>query len=181
MSVKTEVTNTIAAFFVVLGCILLSALLSVLTEIPSLFILAALLGIVWFKDKGHRQRALALWRETSTAKKFWVGFAALLVYGMISSAFQEPPQLTAEQAHVQRIEQHFSKWDGSHEGLTPIIKASMHNPESYEHVKTTYVDGGETLQVTTAFRGTNAFGAVVTQSAYAVVDLNGNVLSHSLQ
>lgn len=179
MSLKTEVINYIAAGFVVLGCILVSALIGALTGISSLLILAILLAVVWFKDKGHRQRALALWQDTSTGKKLVVGFAALVVYGMISSAFQEPPQLSPDQARKQRLEQHFSKWDGSHERLTPIIKASMHNPDSFEHVKTTYRDQGETLLVTTQFRGTNAFGAVVTQTIRAVVDLNGNVLSTS--
>jgi len=77
----------------------------------------------------------------------------------------------------RRIETNFSGWDGSHRGLTKVIKASMNNPKSYEHVETVYWDRGDHLIVQTTFRGTNAFGGVVTNWVKAKVDLDGNVLA----
>lgn len=76
-----------------------------------------------------------------------------------------------------QIEVGFSAWDGSHIGLTKIIKASMNDPESYKHVETTYWDMGDYLVVKTTFRGKNAFGGVVTNQVKAMTDINGNVIS----
>ncbi len=77
---------------------------------------------------------------------------------------------------TELIEKSFSGWDGSHKGLEQVIKASMHNPRSYEHVATKYWDMGDYLVVSTQYRGTNVFGAVVTNWAKAKVDLSGDVL-----
>ena len=52
----------------------------------------------------------------------------------------------------------------------------MNNPDSYEHVETRYTDMGDHLRVATKYRGTNAFGGVVTQTTVADVDDNGNVI-----
>lgn len=70
----------------------------------------------------------------------------------------------------------FSKWDGSHLALTKIIKDSMNDPKSYEHVKTVYSDKGDRLVIRTTFRGKNAFGGVVKNWVIAEADLKGNVL-----
>jgi hypothetical protein len=51
----------------------------------------------------------------------------------------------------------------------------MNNPDSYKHVKTVYWDMGDYLKVETTFRGTNAFGGIVTNSIGAKVDLDGNI------
>jgi len=83
---------------------------------------------------------------------------------------------TPEQLRTEQIEKEFSAWDGSHRGLTEVIKKSMNDPKSYEHVETRYIDKGDHLIVTTEFRGKNAFGGVVKNSVIAKVDLNGNVL-----
>lgn len=77
----------------------------------------------------------------------------------------------------EKIEEHFSAWDGSHRGLTKLIKESMNDPKSYQHVETRYADKGDYLIVVTTFRGKNAFGGVVKNSVTAKVDLNGNVIS----
>jgi hypothetical protein len=82
----------------------------------------------------------------------------------------------AEEARKEQIEKHFSAWDGSHRGLTEVIKKSMNDPNSYEHAETRYIDRGDHLIVITEFRGKNAFGGVVKNSVTAKVDLNGNVV-----
>lgn len=74
-----------------------------------------------------------------------------------------------------QIESQFSSWDGSHINLTKYIKNSMNDPDSYEHVETTFTDLGDHILVLTTFRGKNAFGGVVTNYIKAEVDINGNV------
>lgn len=87
-----------------------------------------------------------------------------------------PPPKTPDELRNERIERQFSLWDGSHPGLTKVIKASMNDPQSYEHVKTVYWDMGSNLVVRTIFRGKNAFGGVVENWVKAKVDLDGNVI-----
>jgi hypothetical protein len=84
-------------------------------------------------------------------------------------------QLAAE-ARKKQIETQFSAWDGSHRGLERVIKESMNDPDSYDHVETVYWDRGDHLVVQTTFRGKNAFGGVVKNSVKAKVSLNGQVL-----
>lgn len=82
-----------------------------------------------------------------------------------------------EAKREERIERQFSGWDGSHRNLERLVKDSMNDPDSYEHVKTVYWDRGDTLKVVTTFRGKNAFGGMVVNSVGAIVDLDGNILS----
>jgi len=83
---------------------------------------------------------------------------------------------TKEEIRKEQLAKDFSAWDGSHRGLTKVIKESMNDPSSYEHVDTVYWDKGDYLIVKTTFRGKNAFGGVVTNWVEAKVDLNGNVI-----
>lgn len=89
-------------------------------------------------------------------------------------AAMSPIQLRQESLKGQ-----FSLWDGSHNATEAAIKTRMHNPDSYKHVKTVYSDNGpgRGLTVQTTFRGTNSFGAIVTNTAVAKVDDTGRVLS----
>lgn len=112
-----------------------------------------------------------------------VGFLILffIVISMFNSCGEgkkEPPAgpKTATELRQERIQSGFSAWDGSHRALEQIIKKSMNDPESYEHVETRYLDKGDFLIVITKFRGKNAFGGTVVNSAAAKADLNGKVL-----
>ena len=93
-----------------------------------------------------------------------------------SSSSAPPAPKTKEELRKEEIGKHFSAWDGSHRGLTKVIKESMNDPKSYEHVETVYWDKGDHLVVKTTFRGKNAFGGVVKNWVMAKVDLNGNVI-----
>ena len=95
--------------------------------------------------------------------------------GSSSSSKPSRPK-TKEELRKEQIEKHFSAWDGSHRGLTKLIKKSMNDPDSYNHVETRYSDKGDHLIVKTTFRGKNAFGGVVKNWVIAKVDLNGNVI-----
>lgn len=91
--------------------------------------------------------------------------------------FEDRPEKPARPpTHQEIIAQQFSSWDGSHRGLERVVKAAMKNPGSFDHVSTTYRDQGVTLLVRMVYRGTNSFGAVVTEHVSAIVDLHGNVL-----
>ena len=77
----------------------------------------------------------------------------------------------------RQIENQFSSWDGSHRKVERAIKENMNDPDSYKHVSTTYQRTNTGLVVLTTYRGKNAFGGVVTGTARAITDENGNVVS----
>ncbi|WP_269517919.1 hypothetical protein [Alteromonas sp. BMJM2] len=82
----------------------------------------------------------------------------------------------ANQKRADRIQAQFNAWDGSHRALEYVIKKSMHNPDSYEHVETTFSDKGDHLIVQTVYRGTNGFGAIVKNFIRVKVTLDGQLL-----
>lgn len=112
------------------------------------------------------------------SKVFAFAMIAMCIVGFIFYAHftvnKEP--LTDAERHKQRIQGQFSAWDGSHRNLTDFIKRSMHNPASYEHVTTRYVNKGDHLIIVTSFRGTNAFGGVVQNTLTAKADLDGQII-----
>ncbi len=117
----------------------------------------------------------------STGKSICIALAILFAIGYfankkgtMSSTPTPIPQKTQEELRKEKIERHFSQWDGSHKVLTRRIKESMNDPDSYEHVGTTYMDMGNHLIVTTEFRGKNAFGGVVLN--WIKVKVDGNVI-----
>lgn len=93
-----------------------------------------------------------------------------------------PPSVTItakqdpEAERKARIEKQFSSWDGSHRKLTALIKQSMNDPGSYQHVETRYGDRGDYLLVKTTFRGKNMFNATVVNSVMAKIGLDGEVI-----
>jgi hypothetical protein len=76
----------------------------------------------------------------------------------------------------KKINSQFSIWNGSHINLEREIKDSMHDPNSYQHIKTGYYDKGDYLIVSTTFRGKNAFGALIKNTVKAKVNLEGHIL-----
>jgi len=90
---------------------------------------------------------------------------------------QEQQKAEEEAQRKAKIERQFSSWDGSHRNVVAAVKKAMNDPKSFEHVETGYIDKGEYLFVKMVFRGKNAFGALVKNTVYAEVDLDGNVLT----
>lgn len=85
----------------------------------------------------------------------------------------------AAQAAAERekiIAKSFSAWDGSHYEVTKLIKASMHDPGSYEHIETRYNDEGDYLVVGTEFRGKNLFGGMMKSWLRAKVKPSGEII-----
>ncbi len=102
--------------------------------------------------------------------------AILYIIGSSTDSEKKSAPKSKQELRKEQIEKSFSAWDGSHRGLTNIIKQSMNDPGSYEHVKTVYWDKGNHLIVQTTFRGKNAFGGLVVNWIKAKVDLDGNVI-----
>jgi hypothetical protein len=84
---------------------------------------------------------------------------------------------TPEEIRKKRISHAFSSWDGSHRGLESTIKKAMNDPNSFEHVQTTYSDNGNYLTVAMVYRGKNLYGGMVKNRVVAKADLDGNVLN----
>jgi len=84
----------------------------------------------------------------------------------------------AQQAYAKRFNVVFNPLDGSCYALTKAIKNSMHNPDSYDHVKSTFkAVNDSTFYVEQTCRGTNAYGGVITVTYNGVVTLDGELLS----
>jgi len=73
------------------------------------------------------------------------------------------------------IKNQFSSWNGSHKNLEKIIKSSLTDPNSYEHIKTVYFDLNDKLKVTTTYRAKNSFNGFVTNTATVYCNLNGTI------
>jgi hypothetical protein len=90
-----------------------------------------------------------------------------------SSPPKQEQVLTEAEQREKMIEAQFSAWDGSHIKLTEIIKKSMNDPKSYEHVETLYWGMEDHLIISTTFRGKNVFGGTVSNTVKAKVSLDG--------
>jgi hypothetical protein len=94
------------------------------------------------------------------------------------AAKQKAEQDQARQAQLKElVKKQFSGFDGSHRGTEAAIKARLKDPGSYEHVETRYVAHPDSLTVYTTYRARNSFNAIITGTAVATVDAQGNVLS----
>src|SRR3989304_3204559 len=82
-------------------------------------------------------------KEQQTKKIILIGIIFVLTIICILTILEitkpDVPQADTEARRAQ-IEKQFSVGDGSHPGLTALIKKSMNDPGSYEHIKTVYKD-----------------------------------------
>lgn len=71
---------------------------------------------------------------------------------------------------------------GECEPVHNAIKNKLNDPDSYEHVSTGVLYTGDgNFEITTKFRGKNAFNATITQIATATVSADGTILSLDLK
>lgn len=107
---------------------------------------------------------------------FFIFIIVVLIFWIRSCGNEETQQepqeptipLTLEEQRKADIEHCFDPWDGSHIELTRLVKESMGDPDSYNHVETTYSDLDSVLLVETTFRGRNGFGGMVKQTVLAI-------------
>lgn len=121
----------------------------------------------------------AIKKRTGCGTIVVVAILFFIAFGSFISAYessQPKPVKSPEQLHIEAIGKHFNALDGSHIGLTAAIKSSLNDPKSYEHDKTTYLDKGDHLIVTTTFRAKNEYGGMTTREVVAQTDLRGQVL-----
>jgi hypothetical protein len=78
--------------------------------------------------------------------------------------------------------QFISAWDGSCRPVEAYIKTNMNDPDSYDHERTfvTPLANGN-FRIKTVFRGKNAFGAKVLNSAFAEVSPDGKVVDFKIE
>jgi hypothetical protein len=101
-------------------------------------------------QKGMEKQGLAL--------IFWA-CSLIVAFAIFSETCKSQSGIAERYGEIERPE--FSEWNGSHHKSIKRIQSSMKDPSSFEHVDTTF--NGE--YVRTVYRGKNAFGAVVTQTA----------------
>ncbi|MFS4427432.1 hypothetical protein [Stutzerimonas stutzeri] len=92
------------------------------------------------------------------------------------TARKEVAAQQAREARKKEVESQFSSWDGSHRTFERLIKQTMNDPDSYEHVETRFADNGDYIRVFTKFRGKNAFGGMVVDSAIADFTVTGDLI-----
>jgi hypothetical protein len=108
-------------------------------------------------------------------------FLMLLVFALLYVNIKEdeesilPAWQIEERAKMERLKAHFN-YDGSHKGLVKLVKDNMHNPKSFEHVETKYLEKDEKILLWMTYRGTNGFGATVTNTQNAIADYDGSIL-----
>jgi hypothetical protein len=88
--------------------------------------------------------------------------------------YKNDPTSLDNRVTFDTFEDQFNHWSGAYKPLETAIKKSMNNDDSYEHVETTYrvmMKGTPHAIVSTTFKGTNAYGAVVKQTVSADVDI----------
>jgi len=92
------------------------------------------------------------------------------------SECQDPGTVAQGPARQESLDRAFSAWDGEHREVARAIQERMNDPTSYEHVETNVYDAGDVLVLTTKVRGTNAFGAVVTETYRDELEPDGSLI-----
>lgn len=105
-----------------------------------------------------------------------VGLAVLGLLVFICCGLCSGTALFDNAPSADPIASQFSGWDGSHPAVVDGVKARMDNPSSFEHVNTSYVVVGDSINVAMEYRGTNAFGGVVTNAVVAKLTRAGKLI-----
>ncbi|MBU9853032.1 hypothetical protein [Rahnella aceris] len=96
------------------------------------------------------------------------------VLGWCDADYQKDPKSLAAFINLDAFQSNFSGWNGAYRPLEKLIKKSMNDDSSYKHVETnsSLILGKDAHAVVkTTFKGTNAYGGVVTQQVAARVNL----------
>lgn len=84
-------------------------------------------------------------------------------------------ELAIQNMRREKIMQQFG-FNGQHRKLERAIKNSMNDPDSYEHVSTSWKDKGDYIQLEATVRGTNAYGAKILKTYYAKALIDGEII-----
>jgi hypothetical protein len=75
-----------------------------------------------------------------------------------------------EKDRLSKAESFFSPWNGSNSELEESIKATLNDPNSYDHVETRHWNMGAKIRVKSTFRAKNAYNATITSKVWADLD-----------
>lgn len=96
------------------------------------------------------------------------------VLGWCNNDYQKDPKSLATFTNLDVFQNNFSGWNGAYRPLEKLIKKSMNDDSSYKHVETMsqlLLGKDPHAVVKTKFKGTNAYGAVVTQTIAARINI----------
>jgi len=88
--------------------------------------------------------------------------------------FERAPSELSKKINFDNFQSNISAWDASYRPLEKLIKDSMNDESSYEHVSTAYsfiLNDDPHAVVKTSFRGKNGYGAVVKNTVTARVNI----------
>jgi hypothetical protein len=74
---------------------------------------------------------------------------------------------------AQIIEGQFNLRTGAHRELEKMVKAQLKDPDSYQHIESSYGGKGDHLNVVMKYRAKNGFGGYVVNSVVASCTLAG--------
>lgn len=77
---------------------------------------------------------------------------------------------------LEFADKNISAWDRSNPKLVSATKKRMENPDSFEHIETTFDYKKDMVEATMTFRGNNAFGGKVLNVVKGIFDYDGNLI-----
>lgn len=101
---------------------------------------------------------------------------AVVAIGAIAINHEAPSKSSQAKSAKEMIDAQFSAWDGSHAKLVQLVKKSMKDPSSFQHVDTRYKKMDQHIVVWMDYRGKNSFGAYDIATVKAAYDYDGNFL-----
>lgn len=142
------------------------------------------------KDRGERHTIVSNFINSKSISddKLNDMYACLSEYSMTKSGdlplgtvldwcykeFERAPSELSQKINFDNFQSNISAWDASYRPLEKLIKDSMNDESSYEHVSTVYsfiLNDDPHAVVKTSFRGKNGYGAVVKNTVTARVNI----------
>lgn len=124
-------------------------------------IVIAVFGIIGFAIIGSKGEVKAKLKEQQDSLAEVEAFNKLpqSVKDSINNEKKARREEAIRERERERIKAHFSDVTGENYDLGYYIKQNLHDPESYEHVKTSWVQMDTVVLVYTTIRAKNGFGA----------------------
>lgn len=123
-------------------------------------------------EKDEEKKSLILWT---------IILLIVVGAGIIMIIPPEPPKPLTKEEKLMRLadekkEKRNHQIRNAEYALEQYIMNTMHNPSSYEKVETRHIDKGDIVSIIIKYRGTNAFGGIVTETMIADINLTSRKL-----
>lgn len=89
-------------------------------------------------------------------------------------------KLSPEDARAENIKQSFNR-DGSHKMTTRLVKMRLKDPDSFQHINTSYVENENHLDITMTYRAKNSFGGYTQSTIKSQAKPNGELINAEFQ